>query len=65
MIFRNVNGHDYLILDKCGIVALLAQLDMKKFVVAYGLMDESWGGASYWDDIHGAYQRYCELLKKD
>lgn len=60
-LFRIKNGHDYLILDQRGQAALLVQLDTRKFVVAHGLRERSWMGASYWNDIHSAYERYEEL----
>lgn len=66
-LFTNTNGFKYLILAEQGNNALLAQIDCKQFVVAYGLDWEckAWQGASYWDNLDGAYTRYKERIQEE
>lgn len=61
LIFRNQNGNDYLILDQFKDIALLAQINEKKFVVAYGLGCASWGQGSYYSELSGAYEEFREI----
>lgn len=63
-VFKNENGNSYLILvkDEDTRTMLLAQLDTRKFVVAMGVMRNSWGNGGYFDDFQDAYDFYKDCL---